>query len=132
MAISRAARCSAGLFLLLGAFQGALVGGAPWGEASWGGQNRDTLPTSLRIASFASLVLALTMAALVSGRLHVPIRRTKLFNGLLVFFVLSIAMNAASRSSVERLIWVPYGIIQLATVWLARQHERSSVESRNR
>jgi hypothetical protein len=126
MRVSRAAKCSAGLFLVLGVFQAALVAGAPWGEASWGGQHRDALPASLRIASAVSVVVALALAAMVGGRLRVPFRRRRVLSGLLVFFVLSVATNTASRSSIERLIWVPYGMVQFATIWLARRIERTN------
>lgn len=123
MSISRAAKLSAVLFMLLGAFQAALVAGVPWGAASWGGQQRGTLPTSLRIASGASLAVALLLAALVSGRLRVPFRRTLVLGALQVLFVVSVLMNAASPSSIERRIWVPYGLIQLAVIWVARRQE---------
>ena len=123
MPVSPAAKCSAALFVLLGLFQVALVAGAPWGEAAWGGQNTGVLPSSFRAASVASLALAFSLAGVVGGRLRVPFRRTRVLNSLLVFFVLSIAMNAASRSSIERLIWVPYGLVQFATIWVARRQE---------
>ena len=125
MSISRAATFSAILFLLLGAFQAALVAGAPWGAASWGGQQRGTLPTSLRIASGGSLAVALLLAAVVSGRFRVPFRRTRVLGALQVLFVLSVLMNAASPSSAERRIWVPYGLIQLTIIWVARRQERT-------
>lgn len=123
MPISPAAKFSALLFLLLGSFQAALAAGVPWGVASWGGQHRGTLPTSFRVASGASMVVSLLLAALVSGGLRVPFRRTRVLGGLLIFFVLSVLMNAASPSSTERRIWVPYGLIQLTTIWLARRQE---------
>ncbi len=123
MPVSPAAKCSAALFVLLGLFQVALVAGAPWGEAAWGGKNTGVLPSSFRAASVASLALAFSLAGVISGRIRVPFRRTRVLNSLLVFFVLSIAMNAASRSSIERLIWVPYGVVQFATIWVARRQE---------
>ncbi len=123
MPVSPAAKCSAALFVLLGLFQVALVAGAPWGEAAWGGQNTGVLPSSFRAASVASAAIALALAGLVSGQLRVPFRRNRVLNALLIFFVLSVAMNAASRSSIERLIWVPYGVVQFAAIWMARRQE---------
>ncbi len=123
MSVSPAAKCSAALFALLGMFQLALVAGAPWGAAAWGGKNTGVLPSSFRAASVASLALAFSLAGVISGRIRVPFRRTRVLNALLVFSVVSIAMNAASRSSMERLIWVPYGVVQFTTIWVARRQE---------
>lgn len=53
----------------LSAFQAALGAGAPWGRASYGGQQPGRLSARLRvISSVASLVYVSAAAALASSR----------------------------------------------------------------
>jgi hypothetical protein len=105
--------------LLLGVivvFQAALALGAPWGAASWGGQNPGVLPTRLRIASgVAALVIypTLILAVLASAGLvdadWLPAGPVAmwLLAGLLAVGAL---MNVISRSPPER--W--WGLVALA------------------
>jgi len=101
---------------LLALFQLALAVGAPWGRAAFGGFT-DRPGTPLRIAS-AVAVLLWSAAALVLVRragigIWAPVPDAWLvalawvIAGLLG---LSILVNAASKSVLERAIWVPFGV----------------------
>lgn len=99
------------LLAALAVFQGLLAAGLPLGRFAWGGQ-QEVLPARLRIGSAVSIVLYAVFALLIlqaaggadvlpDGVAAVGIRV------LAGFFVLGIAMNAASRSRQERLVMTP-------------------------
>jgi hypothetical protein len=106
----------------------ALALGVPWGAAAWGGSDA-VLPTELRIASAASVLVFIAAAAIVLGRAgywgqRLP-RRLMHWGtwGLVVVFSLSALANAASSSPWERWLLAPIALL-LAVMCLlvARSH----------
>jgi hypothetical protein len=103
----------------VGAFQLALVAGAPWGAAAWGGIAPGVLPMSLRIASAASVLVYGGLAALVvTDRLGSTARR-RLLTGASLLMVLGTIGNLATQSPVERL-WAPVAATLALTLWRLR------------
>jgi hypothetical protein len=100
------------LLLLLGAFQLALVAGAPMGHLAWGGQQR-VLPRRLRIGSALGIVVYVAIGVLALEKADV----IDLFGDAgwvdvaiwiaVAFFAASIVLNAISRSRPERLVMTP-------------------------
>ncbi len=104
----------------LGAFQVALVAGAPWGAAAWAGQAPGVLPTSLRVASAVSVLVYGGIAALVvTDRLGSTARR-RLLTGASLLMVLGTVANVATQSPVER-IWAPVAATLAVTLWRIRR-----------
>jgi hypothetical protein len=100
-------------------FQLALVAGAPWGAAAWGGQAPGVLPPSLRIGSAVSVLVYGGLAALVvTDRLGRTARR-RLLTGASVLLVLGAVANLASQSPVERL-WAPVAATLAMMLWRVR------------
>lgn len=115
---------AAGLLGALSAFQLALALGAPWGEAAWGGRHAE-LPTGLRAASAVSAVVwsgAAAVALRQGGRdtwAPVPdrwLRRTTA--GLALYSGVGVVMNLASRSELERAVWVPVTLAMAVSLGL--------------
>lgn len=99
-------------------FQLALSLGAPWGELAWGGTYAGALPTTMRLASLASVVLLLALAAVVLIRAGLTGLRWKPASTKLVWLVvaycgLGVIANAMSPSFWERVIWVPVTLVLL-------------------
>lgn len=100
-------------------FQVALVSGAPWGRYAWGGQHSGVLPRPLRIGSAVSVALYVAMGTVLLDRAGVVdvmadgVSRVAVWV-LVVFFVLGVGANAASRSSHERLVMVPANLVLAA------------------
>ncbi len=111
--------------LLLGClavFQMALIAGAPLGRFAWGGQNV-VLPAKLRIGSAVSVALYALFAVLMlqaAGVFSVLPDRVVTVGiwALAGYFVLGVAMNAASRSRPERLVMTPVALA-LAVICVA-------------
>ena len=101
-------------------FQIALVAGAPWGAAAWGGASPGTLPAGLRVASAGS-ALVYAFLAVAAGTALVPPRRRR---GILTVasgaMALGTAMNLASPSDVERALWTPVAGVLAVLLWRAR------------
>lgn len=98
------------------AFQAALAAGAPWGAASWGGRHRGVLPMGLRAASavnalivYPALILYTLASADLVGGPRPPGSGAMAMWVLTGFFGLSIVVNAASPSRIER-IWAPFAL----------------------
>ena len=110
--------------LLLGGlavFQVLLIAGAPLGRFAWGGQNV-VLPVGLRIGSAVSVALYAVFAVLMlqaAGAFSVFPDGAAAVGiwALTGYFVLGVAMNAASRSRPERLVMTPV-TLTLAAVCL--------------
>jgi hypothetical protein len=107
---------TAGAFAVVVAFQLALVGGAPWGSAAYGGAETGRLPSELRVASavqaFIWILAALT--ALSRGGLTSPVPYTFSRPGMWVLTALlaiGAVMNAASPSPWERYAWAPFILV---------------------
>jgi hypothetical protein len=116
---SRAAlRCSvvaAAIFGVVAVFQLVLAAGVPWGQASWGGGKAE-LGGGLRAASAVQAVLfggfALVVLRRAGHRVWAPIAERWLPAAVWIlagYMTLGTAMNAASRSSVER-FWTPVAL----------------------
>jgi hypothetical protein len=104
----------------VGAFQLALVAGAPWGAAAWGGQAQGVLPPSLRVASAVSVLVYGGLAGLVvTDRLGRTARR-RLLTGASVLMALGTLGNLATQSPVERL-WAPVAATLAVTLWRLRR-----------
>lgn len=107
-------------------FQLALAAGKPWGEAAYGGTWPGVLPKGMRINS---LVFALVIYPLIALYLldageiaeieWLPADDIVIWV-LAVFFGLGTLANAASRSKIERKIWlVPTAIMFACALILA-------------
>lgn len=101
-------------------FQLALVLGAPLGEYAFGGRNTGRLPVSFRIGSAISTVVYLAIAGHYLAQIGVfqPLLDEPL-NGyvnwaLVGLNILSLALNAVSRSRAERRLWVPVILLLLS------------------
>lgn len=109
----------------VGLFQVALAVGAPWGAAAWGGANAGVLPVGFRVASGVSAVVWAGVAAVAAGRLLGPVGRSRLLLGAAAYLTLGVAMNAASPSGVERVVWVPATLVGAGLAWMAWRESRA-------
>jgi hypothetical protein len=106
----------------LAVFQGALIGGAPWGRLAWGGQH-EVLPTRLRIGSALSIILyaAFGYAAAAKAGLVLPLVNMSVTSVamwvLTAYFALGVIMNGISRSKPERFVMTPTAFV-LAALYL--------------
>lgn len=106
------------LTALLGAlacFQLALALGAPLGRFAWGGQHR-VLPTGMRVGSVVAIATYAAIAVLALDRAGAVDVLPERFSTVgmwvvLAYFVLGVAVNAASRSVPERLVMVPVTVV---------------------
>ena len=103
----------------VGAFQLALVAGAPWGAAAWAGQAPGVLPTSLRVASAVSVLVYSGLAAIVATDRLGSTARRRLLTGASLLMVLGTIGNLATQSPVERL-WAPVAATLAVTLWRVR------------
>lgn len=122
-----ASRAAAALIACTAAFQVALVAGAPWGAAAWGGQHPGVLPARLRRASAVS-ALTLGSLAVVVGTpgLTDPATRQRVLPAAAGAFSLGTVMNAASRSQQERTLWTPVAATTAALLWQATREARAA------
>ncbi len=101
------------------AFQLALALGAPWGAAAWGGAHPGVLPDELRRASGVAAPVYAGLAAFVlsgaGGRW-----RGRVLGGFAALFALGVALNLASPSWVERLVWAPVAALLSWSFWRLR------------
>jgi hypothetical protein len=110
--MSALALAVAALFAGLVLFQAALAAGAPIGHLAWGGRHSGVLPRRLRLASAASIAIAVAgvVAALAAGGWlgwPRPATARVVLLGLAALFALSLAGNLASSSPAERRLGVP-------------------------
>jgi len=102
------------------AFQAALALGAPWGAWTMGGTVQGRLPPVMRVATFvqALLLVALTAIVLSAAEEAVPgLVSTMPWIAWLpvAFSAVAVILNAATRSLVERRLWLPVAMVMLAT-----------------
>lgn len=94
----------------LAALQILVALGRPYGRLVWGGQHR-ILPRRLRIGSAVSVVLYAAFAAILlwsSGVIGDPGGVAQVATWVLfAYFALGIALNAISRSRLERIVMTP-------------------------
>ena len=117
----------AGGFAAVVAFQLALVAGAPWGSAAWGGTTPGRLPTELRVASaFAGcFYVAAALTALARGgvgRSAIPYAFSRrAMWALTALMAVGAVMNAASPGRWERYGWAPFILgLTILSLLLAR------------
>ena len=102
------------ILLALAGFQAQLAGGRPLGRFAWGGAH-EVLPPRLRIAStisialYGAIALVLLDAADVIDTLPGDWTGTAAW-ALAVYFLVGVAMNAASRSPDERHAMTPVAL----------------------
>ncbi|WDR00964.1 hypothetical protein PSC71_09580 [Devosia sp. J2-20] len=107
-----AAYISAILLAGLAVFQAALAVGVPWGRFAWGGQH-GRLPVVLRVGSLAAILIYIGLLAIQMQKAHVlqllPIGDwiDAAAWAVVVFYLLGIVGNAASRSVSERWVMTP-------------------------
>src|SRR5688572_20547652 len=98
-------------------FQIALVAGAPWGRAAWGGGQTGVLPNQLRVASAVAVVIWAFAAAIMLRRAGInPLGLPEAVGrwGAWILFgllLLGALMNVASSSPWERYFWGPYAFV---------------------
>lgn len=90
-------------------FQVALACGAPWGRAAYGGRH-ERLPVRLRVTSaFAAGFWAVAALVFLPGTgllVWAPLPGAATWVAVAIFAVATV-LNAATRSRVERTIWLP-------------------------
>jgi hypothetical protein len=110
-----------GTLALVALFQLALLLGAPMGEYAFGGTHKGKLPTGFRIASLVSIAVYLGIAGHVAAQLGMvqkllPAGFNAVANWAIVGLMLvSLVMNAISRSKKERDLWVPVALLLVAS-----------------
>jgi hypothetical protein len=116
----------AGLTGVVIAFQLAVALGAPWGVFTQGGQALGALSPAGRLVALASAVILALFAIAVLARVGIgPLAaaRERLVSVVAWIAVgysgLAILLNGASRSSQERMVWVPVSVVLFVTSLLA-------------
>ncbi|HYO44523.1 MAG TPA: hypothetical protein VES19_15095 [Candidatus Limnocylindrales bacterium] len=104
--------------LVVVAFQLALAAGAPWGAYAMGGTYPGRFPPPMRVAAVVQAgVLGLLALVVLDAAGLVALGWTAALPWLawvpVVVSVLSAVMNAATRSRVERRLWLPIAIVML-------------------
>lgn len=115
--VEEAAALAVVLLIGLVVFQLALACGAPWGRAAYGGRH-DRLPVRLRVTSAGAAVFW-AVATLIflprtglSGSAPPPGAAIWVAVGI---FAAATLLNAATRSRVERAIWLPVSALLLVS-----------------
>lgn len=102
----------------LTAFQVSLAAGAPFGVVAYGGAAHGVLPPSLRATSaVAAIVWGSATAAIVTGRPRSRSAQRAMYTALAGVAAAGSAVNLASPSLPERLLWVPVSVLLAATAW---------------
>jgi hypothetical protein len=99
-------------------FQLALAAGAPWGEYAMGGRSPGRFPPAMRVAAVVQAIVLAVLALVVLDKGGVvTLGWTASLSWLawipVVVSMLSAVMNAATRSRVERRLWLPVAIVML-------------------
>jgi hypothetical protein len=99
------------------AFQLALALGAPWGAYAMGGTVAGRFPPPLRVLAVMQAVVLGGLAVIVLGRVGVGVTGVP---GVLAWLpvgvsLLALLLNAASRSTGERRLWVPVAVVLLVS-----------------
>lgn len=111
---------TAALLTGLGAFQAGLAMGAPWGRVAYGGQRPGRLPTSYRAVSAVAAVGYAAAAGTLATGSGSDLARRRLLTAVGGFTGVGVAMNGASRSRPERLLWTPTCAVTALAAWRAR------------
>jgi hypothetical protein len=104
--------------LVVVGFQVALAAGAPWGSYAMGGQRAGQVPPAMRVAAVVQAVLLGLLAIVVldaGGALALgwTVAIPWLAWIPVVASLASAIANAATRSAVERRLWLPVAIVML-------------------
>ncbi len=110
------------VFLVLTAigalFQLALALGAPWGAYTLGGKYPGQLPSKLRIAALAQILVMVVFALIVLVRAGLIFSELYAVGKVAIwfvagFFVLGSLANLSTPSKGERLLWGPVNVLML-------------------
>lgn len=101
-------------------FQLCLAAGAPWGAYAMGGRFPGRFPPSMRAAAVVQGLIIALMAAIVLATAGLAFETSALASSWTIWIVVafsgvSLVMNSLSHSKGERRLWVPVGIIMLAS-----------------
>lgn len=102
-----AARTTGALLAGIGTFQACLAAGAPWGRFAYGGQHEGPLPASFRRVSAVAAPVYGVAAVVVGSEAGSPRLRRSVLSGLAILMTVGTALNLASRSPGERMLWTP-------------------------
>lgn len=107
-----AATIFAALTIVAILFQVALAAGLPWGALAMGGKYPGKFPPTLRFLTLIQIALLAGMATVVLARAGVAFSELRPLAGTLIWVVvpvsaLSMAMNLATPSKWERIVWGP-------------------------
>jgi hypothetical protein len=102
------------------AFQLTLAAGAPLGAYAMGGGTPGVLPARLRIAAVAQAAILAILALVVLADAGIILPDLALAYPWAVwvavaFSGVSVALNAITRSALERRLWLPVAIVLFAT-----------------
>jgi hypothetical protein len=105
--------------LVVVGFQVALALGAPWGAYAMGGRSAGRLPPSMRLLALVQAVVLGLLALVVLGSagliaIGLVTEWPWLIWLVVAMAVVSVGLNATSRSPGERRLWVPVGLVLLA------------------
>ncbi len=117
--ITAAAVLATAVLASLALLQAGLAAGRPWGRLAWGG-GHEVLPSRLRVASAASIVLYASFAAvlLTAARLLGLLPEGFADVGAWVltgYFALGVVVNGISRSRPERVVMTPVSLVLAAS-----------------
>ena len=101
-------------------FQIALIGGAPWGHLTMGGQHTGKLPSRLLLAVALQALILLALAAIVLARAGVAFPQLASPSRGVVWLAvlvsgLSLVLNLVTRSKWESRIWAPVTLLMLVS-----------------
>lgn len=127
MATRIAAWAAAAIFVVVSAFQAALVFGAPWDVHAGRRDEWRARRVKGRVLAAVSWVLLIVMAGAILARAgegplrRLPVRVVTVLSWVaLVYAAVSIVLNSIAKSTAERALWAPVSIvlfILVAIVW---------------
>lgn len=109
------------LFVVIAGFQAGLAMGQPWGEAAYGGANREISQQFRRVSAVATVIWLLAAVFVIrtaqeEGLLFLSAGAMRIVCWLVAaFLAVSVLMNGMSRSKLERNIWVPVSTVALVS-----------------
>ncbi len=104
--------------LVVVGFQVALAAGVPWGQYAMGGRYPGRFPTPMRLGAVVQAIVLAVLALVVLDKGGIlALGWTAALPWLawvpVVVSALSTVMNAATRSPMERRIWLPVAVVML-------------------
>lgn len=116
----RERRAAAVLLAGVAVFQVSLAAGAPWGRLAWGGRHDGVLPPTLRVSSAgAAAVWGAAAVAVATQRPRSARGQVLLLRGVGGVCAVGSALNLASPSPAERLLWTPVSAALAVLSWRA-------------